>query len=106
MRIGGKARRRLRLRYGEVAKPVGQVHHRSLGVPERVLDRRLESSPEIEHEIRRGDRLDLIGRELEVVWLDPGSREVRHPDVDTANLLRGLRERVEGRNNRGARRVG
>ena len=103
MRIGGEAGRRLRIRHREVAKPFGHVHHGSLGVPDRVLDCRLEPAAQIEHEIRRGDRLDLIGRELQVVWLDPRCSEVRHVDAGAPHLLRGLGERIEGRDDGGAR---
>ena len=77
-----------------------------LAVSRRVLELRLEALAEQQHEIRVVELLDVAGRRLEVVRLGPGRREVANAHRRPADLLRGERERIEGRDDARALVVG
>ena len=62
-----------------------------------VLELRLEAVPEEQHQVGRLQLADIGGCGLEVVGLRAGGREVDDVDVVTPELLRGERERIEGR---------
>ena len=59
-----------------------------------ALERRLEAAG-VEDEVGVPQALDVARGRLEVVWLDTGGRQVRHTHLGTADLLGGVRERVE-----------
>jgi len=67
----------------------------ALGILDGVLDRGLESAPEVEDHVGRRDRLDRVRCELEIVRLDPRRRQVRHADAIATDPLRGECQRVE-----------
>ena len=48
-----------------------QIDRDPLSVTERILDRWLEPLAQVEHHVGGRDRLDLVGRQLQVVRLDP-----------------------------------
>ena len=52
---------------------------------------------DVEDEVGLADLGDLLGAELEVMRLTAGRREVDDLDAVAADLLRGVRERVEPR---------
>ena len=71
-----------------------------------LLDRGLETVPEVEHHVGVEDLVDLVGGELEVVGLGARRREVRHLDAVAADALRGVGHRIEARDHRPAGRLG
>jgi hypothetical protein len=80
---------------GAVVRPLQRVENGSLGFADRVLDAGLEAAAQIDHEVGRRDRRHLGRRELEVVGLDAGRREVRHQHQIAPHLPGRLGERIE-----------
>ncbi len=74
--------------------PAKEVH-RAVLAGHGVLEPRLEAAPEVEHDVRGVDALDVARGELDVVRLGTGGGDVRDvgPGIDP---LREERERVEG----------
>ena len=62
-----------------------------------VLERGHEAAAEVEDEVRLPHPLDVAGRELDVVRLGAGGREVHDVDVVRRDLLGDPGERIEGR---------
>ncbi len=63
------------------------VERSSLRVADRVLDRRLESRSCVYHQVGGRDQLDIVGRELQIVRLHAGWREVHNVDTVAADDL-------------------
>ena len=78
---------------------LGDVEGRLTGLARRIVDGRLEVL-EVDEQVRLRHLQHVLGRELEVVRLGARRREVRDVDVVTADLRRGVLERVEGGDNR------
>ena len=68
-----------------------------VAVSRGVLELRLEALAEQQDEICVPQLPDVSGRRLEVVRLGSGRREVANVHGRPADLLRGKRERIEGR---------
>jgi Fur family transcriptional regulator, ferric uptake regulator len=96
MRVGGSLT--VLTGRGTELLPPEEVDGRPTPLLERMLERRLEPGAEVEDEVGVLHRLRIAGGELEVVRLGTGRSEVRHRDTVAADLLRQVREWVEGRN--------
>jgi hypothetical protein len=86
---------------GVVAVPIdaGCVEERERGAvrgPSRAFELRLESMSHQQDEPGVLDRLDIVGRELEVVRLGARGRQVRDLDVGPADLLGDEGQGIEG----------
>ena len=64
--------------------------------PSRAFELRLESMSHQQDEAGVLHRLDIVGRELEVVRLGARGRQVRNVDAGAADLLGGEGEGIEG----------
>ena len=81
----------------EQREPVEQLDGSSAGAVHRFLERRLEPLAEIEHHVRGANALHVARRELDVVRLGAGRRQVRHLDARAADPLGREGQRVEAR---------
>ena len=86
----------MRTTAGLHVEPVEQVD-RAARPLSRLLDRRLEAPAEVEDEVGVRDPLHVARGELEIVRLDARRSQVHDGHARTADLLRGERERIEGR---------
>ena len=79
-----------------------------VGARDRLLDRWLEAFAEVEDKVCFLDLADVGGSQFQIVRLGSGRCEVRSPDAGAADLLRGVGDRVERRDDgfrlRGGRR--
>ena len=96
MRVDGEARLAPARRF-EGREPRQQIDGEALRVADRVLHRGLEPFTEVQDDVGRGDRLGLVGSKLQVVRLDPGSREVRDVHQIASDTLGGFVHRIERR---------
>ena len=59
-----------------IARRLEEIERRPVASRDRILDRRLEASAQVDDELGVADRLDVARRELDVVWLGARRREV------------------------------
>ena len=78
-----------------------RLKSRVAAVPGGVLQCGLEVVSHQQHDVGVLDRIDLVGRELQVVRLCAGGRQVLHLDTVATDLRRGLGEGKEGRDDLG-----
>jgi hypothetical protein len=74
-----------------------EIERRAGATFDRLLERRLESVSEVEDEVSVADGLDIAGRELEVVRLRTGRRQIDDPSAGARDALSSPGERVEAR---------
>ena len=81
-------------------QPVEEVERPAVRAVDGSLERRLEAAAEVEDEVGGADALDVARRELDVVRLGAGRREVRDGHPVAADLLGRVRERIEAGDDR------
>ena len=78
-------------------QPRQEVDRDAFRIRDGVLDRRLEPRAQIEDDVGGGDRLDLVGTELQVMRLDTRCGEIGDVDEPPADALRRLLHWIERR---------
>ena len=73
------------------------VDRGTVSLGDGILDRGLEPARRVDHEARIPDRLDVARRELDIVRLGPGWREVHDLGSVGHDLLGRPGQRIEGR---------